>query len=187
MRARKGWALAVAAIVMVGLVANHRQCLPQPSCDTAWLRRHLRDSPNPPLSWLARSSAKLSSPFKRLGVRGWSDLCYDAQVTGVLLQAAYSNDGFRTLDLEIERLSVGGLQLWDARDGRRFIRIEYDTTQVPPAALAEDGARWSRLRTDGQRVWVRGRLRWDFDGSGHLEIHPRGPEDIRMISNSVGR
>ena len=131
----------------------------------------LRQRPNPPLSFIARSSGVVTTYLgKMLGIQGWRDYHLPARVNAKVVQAAGSTDLFYTIDLKIESLTVGGEDV-RTPEGGSFIRVE-----VLPRVRV--GARLP-VQPD-QSVCISGKLMWDADG--FLEIHPNTAKQIEVCS-----
>jgi hypothetical protein len=127
---------------------------------------HLRTDPNPKLNFLARSSGLLTTYLgKMLGIQGWRNYYVDAQVSGTVVHAAGSDDGFYTIDIAINSLTVGGVNA--SKAGGRYIRVETLPWVRPGAPLP---------LAANDPVCVLGGLWWDADG--FLEIHPRRSANI---------
>lgn len=100
-----------------------------------------------------------------LGVQGWRDYHLPARVNGLVVQSAGSSDGFYTIDLRIEQLTVKSQTV--ALVDVSFIRVE-----VLP--WVREGAPLPVKK--GDEVCVSGNLMWD--GDGFLEIHPKRALEI---------
>lgn len=126
---------------------------------------------NSSLSWYASLLGALTTPFKRLGVFGWTDMHFVAVATGDVEQASESTDQFLTVDLRLDSLSINSTPL--SLSEPKFIRAEICLADVQ---LCE-----KRKPTAKQKVRITGRLMWD--GDGFLEIHPRSPEDVVVVGS----
>jgi hypothetical protein len=132
----------------------------------------LRLQANPPLKLLAKTSGLLTTyAGKFLGIQGWRDYHLSAVVVGTVVHAAGSTDGFYTIDLQMEEMSVNTEPVDLRRDS--FIRIE-----VLP--FVRKGAPLPVRRL--QKIRAEGDLMWDADG--FLEIHPKHSHDIRRLNGS---
>ena len=131
----------------------------------------LRDRPNPELTSCARRLGFFTTPFKRLGILGWRDLGMDVVAVGRVEQVATSTDRFLTADLRLAELSAGWGQV-ELRD-KRFLRAEVCLRQL----RLPDAQRPCR----GDLVRIAGRLMWDADGRGFLEVHPQSVEDVEIL------
>ncbi len=130
-----------------------------------------------PLRFLDRATGILTTPFKYLGISGWTDLGVRAEVLGRAKHgSAWSTDGFTTVDIHTDRLEIAiGLS-----------RCRYER---PPGAPYEAEVRvevkpWILFPTEigvqeGDAVHFCGRLRIDHDRGGFYEIHPETPDDAR--------
>lgn len=169
------WLAIVAALTTsctCTAISNHQWVgRPAPKISRpADIATHLRKRVNGKLGAFARTTGILFTPFKRMGIVGWSDLGYDAEITGVTQQAATSTDQFCTVDMKLETLQIDGqnVPLTDAR----YLRAEICLCDVH---LAE-----ADRPKRGDLVWMRGRLVWD--GDGFVEIHPRNGAEVRKRS-----
>ncbi len=138
---------------------------------------HLRERVNFRIWWIHRHVfAFLTMPFKYMGFTGWTNLCGETYAVGRVEHADRSNDGFYTLDLALQDFQVAGQET--KLSGSRFIRVE-----IRPGVHQHPSA----LPRVGQTVQVTGRLLWDGDGGGFLEIHPRRPTEIQIRGEDVHR
>jgi hypothetical protein len=134
------------------------------------IAKHLRQSVNGKVGGFARTTGFLFAPFKRMGIVGWSDLGYDGEITGVVIQAAKSTDHFYTVDIKLETLQIDGKNI--PLTDERYLRAEICLRQVK---LTEKDR-----PKEGEIVWMRGRMVWD--GDGFVEIHPRNAAEVRKRS-----
>ncbi|HEV2711395.1 MAG TPA: hypothetical protein VGU67_14355 [Edaphobacter sp.] len=103
---------------------------------------------------------------KMLGIQGWHYYQMDAKVSGRVTHAAGSDDGFYTIDIEIDELRVDGKYANNTTG--KFIRVE----TLP---WVRRGAPFPLKSQDS--VCIFGGLWWDADG--FLEIHPKNSRDIK--------
>jgi hypothetical protein len=128
---------------------------------------HLRTTSNPKLNFLAHSTGILTTYLgKMLGIQGWRNYRMDARVSGSVTHASGSDDGFYTIDIEIDALNVNGASELGAKG--RFIRVETLPWVRPGAPLPVKSQ---------ESVCIFGGLWWDADG--FLEIHPRRSTDVK--------
>jgi hypothetical protein len=126
----------------------------------------------------ARIFGAFTTPFKYLGISGWTDLGLRAQVTGRVYQdSAWGTDGFTTIDVEIHELEIltGGPGCSYRRvsgDPAAYIRIEIKPWVKSPALA---GVKAESL------VKVAGRLKVDHDAD-FFEIHPEHETDILRLA-----
>lgn len=143
----------------------------------------LSTSPQPPLSWLSRWIALLTTPFKLLGISGWHDTGCVARASGAPVRdAQHSTDGFWTIDVRLEWLDLGGLT-WptSSENGKaprsaRFLRIEVEPETKAHAVCA------SREIRAGEPLRFGGPVVLDTDGAGSLEVHPDGDFAVEQRS-----
>jgi hypothetical protein len=143
------------------------RCRNPPAIQSATdLATHLRVTSNPPVSFFARSTGFLTTYLgKMLGIQGWRDYRMTASVCGTVVQAVGSTDGFYTVDLAIQRLTIGDLPV--ILQHASFIRVEVLPSVKTNAPLP---------LKNGVDVRISGELMWDADG--FLEIHPRQSHEI---------
>lgn len=138
-------------------------------CDPEATVARLSDRPQPALSWFDRWIAIVTTPFKFLGISGWSDTGCSGRGRGRLVRAAqHSTDGFWTLDIAIEAFAIG-----EASAGPdRFLRIEVEPETAAHAVCAS-----SAIPGDGE-IAFGGPIVVDTDGS-FLECHPS--DDLAVL------
>ena len=131
-------------------------------CDPAATIGRLSTAPQGRLGWFSRWIAILTTPFKFLGVSGWTDTGCSGRGIGTLVrEAQHSTDGFWTLDVRLEAFSIGNRK---ALPGR-FLRIE-----IEPGTRAHAACEATTLPEDCP-VWFGGPILVDTDGP-FLEAHP---------------
>jgi hypothetical protein len=128
---------------------------------------HLLHQVNDPVRPPGQKAGFFTTPFKRIGIFGWSDLGYDGAVIGLVKQAALSTDKFYTVDMQVKELQIDGKPM--SLDGDRYLRAEVCTCHV----ILSDTNR----PAVGDTVWIHGRMVWD--GDGFIEIHPREKDDVK--------
>ena len=137
-------------------------------CDPAATVAQLSTVPQPELGWFSRVVAILTTPFKFLGISGWTDTGCAGRGRGRLIRdAQHSTDGFWTIDLSLDGFTIGGMH---APYGR-FLRLECE-----PGTEAHRVCSEGRLRAE-QDLRFGGPIVVDTDGP-FLEIHPDGELEI---------
>ena len=132
------------------------------ACDAAGTVAMLSKAPQEELSWFSRFVAFLTTPFKRLGISGWKETGCAGEGSGrPVRDAQHSTDGFYTLDVALEKLTVGA----EAAPAGRYLRLE-----VEPGTRAHDFCAETPV-VQGMLVTFGGALVIDTDGP-FLEIHP---------------
>jgi hypothetical protein len=133
-----------------------------PPCDPRATIAKLSGIPQPDLGWFARAIAFLTTPFKFLGISGWSDTGCAGEGQGRLVRdARHSTDGFWTIDVALEGFAVGDVDApYD-----RFLRVECEPGTEAHRVCA------ARRPAAGKVVWFTGPLVVDTDGP-FLESHP---------------
>jgi hypothetical protein len=168
------------------LKRGHASCmrLLKPLSPAEQLAHRLRvEMPKQGEGW-AEKLAILTTRFKVAGISGWDDSMpvKTARVVGCLKRPpSVGTDNCVSLDLQVERLEAAGQSI--ELDGKRavahtrFVRIEYVYCGV---GRTPD----ERFKTwqVGDRFEASGAVRFDTDGAGHLEIHPGGPAEIKVVS-----
>jgi hypothetical protein len=135
------------------------------------LPRCLSKVPDKPVGLVAAVTGCFTTPFKSVGIFGWTDYGYSAEALGKVVQARLSTDRFFTVDLMLKQVRVGDAFL--AGTGCQFIRAEVYQGNTPvPKNIREMSA---------PIVLIRGKLVWD--GDEHMEIHPQHTGDYRVISS----
>ena len=95
------------------------------------------------------------TPFKAMGVQGWKDFHLHARARGHVMQHEVSSNGFRTVDLRLESLTVDNVRVhWK---GTRFMRVEIFLGKVrwnrpswtTPMRCCASKASWFGTRTVG--------------------------------------
>jgi len=144
-------------------------------CDPAATLAKLSGRPQPALGWFSRAIACLTTPFKFLGISGWVDTGCSGEGIGRLVRdAQHSSDGFWTVDIALDGLSIGALEAPD----ERYLRLECEP------ATAAHGVCADRLPLAGETLRFGGPLVVDTDGP-FLEVHPS--EDFEVIGRTDGR
>lgn len=98
----------------------------------------------------------------------------DVVVIGVVEQIATSTDHFVTADLRVEELTANGTQV--PIETRRYLR-----TEICPCKLGLPDA---SLPCPSDKVRIAGRLKWDADGKGFLEVHPLRAADVEILERA---
>jgi hypothetical protein len=137
-------------------------------------------APRPPLRWYARWPAFLTTPFKMLGIRGWTRLPAEAAVVGTVVQSAGSTDGFLTIDVRLDSVQLGGSPC----DWSRAANLEELCPIVPHGDAWRNLDRYLRIEAHGhahgpyasgiipgRKVSTSGSLRVDHDPPNFLELH----------------
>ncbi len=139
------------------------------SCDAPAVLSNLSTSPQPSLSGnselqkFSRNSGILLTPLKQLGISGWSPTGCTGQGEGILVQdAAHSSDGVFTIDVQILRFGIDGLE----GPPSRFIRVE-----VEKGVAANSYVEKNPLRK-GDKILFGGPVVFDNDPFRFLEVHP---------------
>jgi len=139
--------------------------------DENYIIQHLSLHPQPRLSGFDEFIAFLSTPFKRLGISGWTKTSCSAGGFGQIRQIGKSTDGFITLDVWIANIAVAcnhGAEVGTTTsvNNKRFIRLE-----VEPGTEAH--AYFERFAfKEGEIIYFQGPILIDRDGDGFYEVHP---------------
>ena len=124
------------------------------SCNAPETVSHLSTSARSALDSTKQNPGVLFTPFKQLGISGWSPTGCAGQGEGILAHdAAHSSDQMWTIDLELVRFDVDGVQA----PAHRYIRIELDK-DTPANSYADK----TSLKK-GDRVFFRGPIVFDND------------------------
>jgi hypothetical protein len=134
------------------------------ACDATATVAMLSRGPQEALGWFSRLIAFLTTPFKRIGISGWKETGCAGEGSGrPVRDAQHSTDGFYTIDVALEALTVGGIP---APEGL-YLRLE-----VEPGTRAHEVCAKAPIK-QGTLVTFGGALVIDADGP-FLEIHPDG-------------
>ncbi|MFI5119863.1 MAG: hypothetical protein ACHQM4_05585 [Thermoanaerobaculia bacterium] len=132
------------------------------TCDAAGTLALVSREPQEALGWFSRLIALLTTPFKRIGISGWKETGCAGEGNGrPMRDAQHSTDGFYTIDLALEALTIGP----EAAPAGRYLRLEVEPGTRAHEVCAEAPVRQGTLVTFG------GALVIDTDGP-FLEIHP---------------
>jgi len=169
--------------VLVGAVALTTGCKCTAVSNHAWvgfrppkidcpeeISQHLRQTVNGEGGKCSHVAGMFTTPFKRLGIVGWTDLGYDGEIIASVRQAAKSSDKFYTVDMKLESLHIDGRKM--PLVGDRYLRAEI--------CLCDVDLNEREMPRVGDRVWMRGRMVWD--GDGFVEIHPRSAAEVGQAS-----
>jgi hypothetical protein len=144
---------------------NGRALLVARACDPQRTIGMLASEPQGKLAWFSRWIAFLTTPFKFLGISGWTDTGCLAEATGSPVRnAQHSTDGFWTIDVELERLTIGNTPS-SPLEPPRFLRLE-----IEPGTQAHEVCARS-LVAAGAALSFGGPVVVDTDGP-FLEVHP---------------
>ncbi len=147
---------------------GQRPLLAAAECRAAATIAKLSRKPQPSLSWLSRTIAFLTTPFKFVGVSGWEDTGCEAECRGTPVRdAQHSTDGFWTLDVALAEFRI----ISEAAGEGRFVRVE-----VEPGRPAHDVCE-KRLLTPRDTIAFGGPVVVDTDGP-FLEVHPDGDFEV---------
>lgn len=148
------------------------------ACD-AWVTiGKLSVEPQPPLSWLVRLLAFLTTPFKFLGISGWEETGCEAEGSGQPVRdAQHSTDGFWTIDVALAEFRIGAASADPTEP--RFLRLE-----VEPETKSHDVCAGTAIVRDS-RLAFGGAVVVDTDGP-FLEVHPEDELTILGAAASIG-
>jgi hypothetical protein len=127
--------------------------------------------------------ARVTTLFKLSDISGWKDRpIRQARAVGVLRNPpSAGDDGFVSLDLELERIEVNNLAfVLDEHSGiahKRFIRVEYKNRDG-------NGNVDTRYKgwSPGTRFAIQGPVAWDTDRDGFYELHPDNPGEVSTLA-----
>ncbi|MEP6801837.1 MAG: hypothetical protein ABJC07_07865, partial [Acidobacteriota bacterium] len=99
-------------------------------CDAPGTLAMLSNAPRPRLSWLDRLLSFVTTPFKRLGLSGWTETGCEGRGRGSPVRdAQHSSDGFWTIDVALSAFHIGA-------GGADLSRPRYLRLEVEPATRA---------------------------------------------------
>lgn len=129
--------------------------------------------------------ARVTTLFKLSDISGWKDRPITwARAIGVLRNPpSAGDDGFVSLDLELERIEVNSLAfILDEHSGighKRFIRVEYKNRDGKGNVDARYKG-WS----PGTRFAIQGPVAWDTDRDGFYELHPDNSAQVSTLATN---
>jgi hypothetical protein len=132
------------------------------ACDAPRTIAMLSREPQKGLGWLSRWMAFLTTPFKFLGIFGWTDTGCAARASGSPVRdAQHSTDGFWTIDVELDAFRIGNA----TAEPPRFLRLE-----IEPGTPAHDVCSGRQILASAALSFG-GPIVVDTDGP-FLELHP---------------
>jgi len=141
------------------------------ACDPAGTIGRLSGEAQKALSLFDRWVAWLTTPFKFCGTSGWEETGCEAGALGrPVRDAQHSTDGFWTIDVRLERFTIGAASADLTKP--RFLRLE-----VEPETKAHDVCAKTRVLA-GMELDFGGAVVVDTDGP-FLEVHPE--ENFRIL------
>ncbi len=143
-------------------------------CDAPAILAMLSNAPRPRLSWLDRLLSFVTTPFKRLGLSGWTETGCEGRGRGSPVRdAQHSSDGFWTIDVALSAFHIGA-------GGADLSRVLYLRLEVEPATRAHAACE-ERLVRAGDLLSFGGAVVIDRDAD-FLEIHPE--EDFAVSARA---
>jgi hypothetical protein len=124
----------------------------------------LDSNPPPRVSNFDARVGFLTVGLKRIGIFGWKNLNYNAIANGEVVQCKKSNDGFLTVDLKVNKLTING-------ESFKIDQLKYLRAEICLAMIKLDN--YPNIH---DQVEVSGALMWD--GDGFMEIHPAKSTDL---------
>jgi hypothetical protein len=135
----------------------------------SYIIQHLSTNAQSQLNGFDEWIAFLSTPFKRLGISGWTQTGCSASGYGKPVRdAAWSTDQFFTIDVEVLTLAVAshaGTAIYLESSNRRYLRLE-----VEPGTSAHSTCERDRPKA-GEIIGFKGVVLIDRDGPFY-EVHP---------------
>jgi len=140
------------------------------SCNPDWILAHLGTHAEEGLDGFDEVIGFLTTPLKRMGIGGWVDTGCSATAVGwPVRDAQHSTDGFWTIDIELQQLSISGRSVPPGK--QRYVRIE-----VEPKTPAHNSASAKANRL----IEFHGRVLIDtHHGDELIEVHPWDPIKLR--------
>jgi hypothetical protein len=135
-----------------------------------YIVQHLSVDPQSRLNGFDEWIAFFSTPFKRLGISGWTRTGCSASGYGKPVRdTAWSTDGFFTIDVEVLSIAVAShtdtATYLESGAGRRYLRLE-----VEPGTTAHSTCERDRPQS-GEVIGFKGEVLIDRDGPFY-EVHP---------------
>jgi hypothetical protein len=139
--------------------------------DENYIAEHLSRDPQDRLTSLDEAVAFLSTPFKRLGISGWTKTSCSAGGLGKIKQIGKSTDHFITVDVWIVTIAIAcnhGKNVGTAKrlNPNRYIRLEIEPNTPAHATFERSDL------TEGDSIYFKGPILIDRDGEGFYEVHP---------------
>lgn len=158
----------------------HRRDDPKPVCDATWVLDHLGTHAEDELDGFDKSIGEVTTIFKKAGIGGWVKTGCDAKASGWLVRdAQYSTDGFWTIDIKLDSMSVAGVESTGTRG--RFVRIEVEPNVEVHGAIGEG-------LEQGHFIHFGGPVLIDTHHNETLiEVHPQASRVIAPHSECNGR
>ena len=142
------------------------------ACDASRTIAMLSREPQASLGWLSRWIAFVTTPFKFLGISGWTDTGCAALASGSPVRdAQHSTDGFWTIDVELHAFRIGNI----SPELPRFLRLE-----IEPGTRAHEICERNPV-APGAALSFGGPIVVDTDGP-FLELHPKSDFAVSEIS-----
>jgi hypothetical protein len=144
----------------------HDTAHPTAQCNAQWVIGALGTHAESRLDETDRAVGFLTTPFKRLGIGGWVDTGCEATAEGwPVRDAQHSTDGFWTIDVKLNKFTIGGAA--SPANQQRFVRIE-----VEPNTAAHGSAHAQENRF----IRFHGHVLIDtHHGDELIEVHPNDP------------
>lgn len=105
---------------------------------------------------------------KSSGIQGWKDYHMNARATGIAVQHEFSSNGFLTMDLRLQSLTLDHTRV--PVHGTKYMRCEIFLGKVSVAKPVYEET--------NPAVIAQGKFVWDSDG--WFEIHPQETGDVGL-------
>jgi hypothetical protein len=142
---------------------------------------NLRTTVNKKLSIFERVASLIFTPFKETGfINSWDEYNFWIMAQGEIINVAYSWDGFETIDIKLNLLTVfrseADLQnIISTHDFSISLQEKYIRIEVKPQVLKTCNM---PQPITAKTLIIKGQLLWDRDG--FLEIHPKYGSDLMI-------
>jgi hypothetical protein len=105
---------------------------------------------------------------KSAGIQGWKDYHMRARATGIAVQHEFASNGFLTMDLQLQSLTVDRKRI--PLHGTKYMRVEIFLGKVSVEKPV--------YQETNPVVIAQGKFVWDSDG--WFEIHPQETGDVAL-------
>lgn len=114
-----------------------------------------------------RAAEVVVTVAKSAGIQGWRDYHMHAKATGVVIQHEISSNGFFTMDIRLQTLTLNRVPIrWP---GTRYMRFEIFLGKLSVDKAIHDET--------NEPIVGQGKFVWDSDG--WFEIHPQRTGDVQ--------
>lgn len=132
------------------------------------IEANLSTHPWPKSPFPDRAAEVVVTVAKSAGIQGWKDYHMWARARGEVIQHEFSSNGFLTVDVGLESLTINHVRV--PLPGPRYMRFEIFLGKV-----SVDKAIYTKTNA---MIFGQGKFVWDSDG--WFEIHPQKTGDVEL-------